>query len=312
MKPRPGSRTAYKGIGATLFIVGCALEFALRLIPDEAIGTPVVVLGFLPLALTIGGAFLFWRGRQYSAKMEAERILASSGPTVLYLRTFKSDPSTAGHVLGALVIPRLISGMATDEEQLADAVRPLGQLIAIGRPGEGLPKPGAARIYSSDGDWKAVVQGRMREARLVIIRAGEGEGLLWELKEAIAVLDPRRLLILVLDMKLENYESFRLAARSVIHGLLPEGSQARRFRRISGFIVFDANWTSTLLPLHAPYFRRSGFKPYRRLFKHTLRPVFERFGLEWQPPPISILNVVLTIILALFGLLLVYIIVTSI
>src|SRR5262245_24831779 len=33
--------------------------------------------------------------------------------------------------------------MFTDEEELADVLQPFGDLIAIGQPGEDLPKPGA-------------------------------------------------------------------------------------------------------------------------------------------------------------------------
>jgi hypothetical protein len=51
------------------------------------------LLGIDPLSLlmSLGGAFLFWRGRQYAAKANAERILTDSDPHVLYLRAFRSD-----------------------------------------------------------------------------------------------------------------------------------------------------------------------------------------------------------------------------
>ena len=45
-------------------------------------------------------------------------------------------------------------------------------VVAIGKPGEDLPTPGAARIYVSDEEWKEEVKRRMRAARLVVIRAG--------------------------------------------------------------------------------------------------------------------------------------------
>src|SRR6184192_4310275 len=108
---------------------------------------PSIVWAFPALVpcLTIGGLFLFWRGSQYAAKADAERILTEHEPEVLYLRPFRSDSSTAKYVFSTLT-PEL-SGLETEEEQLADVLRPFGDLVAIGRPGEDLPEPGAARIY---------------------------------------------------------------------------------------------------------------------------------------------------------------------
>ena len=65
-----------------------------------------------------------------------------SRPHVLYLRSFQTDASTPFKVLA--------SGFTTEEEQLADVLRPLGEMVAIGRPGESLPTPGAARTYATD------------------------------------------------------------------------------------------------------------------------------------------------------------------
>ena len=41
------------------------------------------------------------------------------------------------------------------------------------------------------------------------------------------------------------------------------------------------------MALKAPYFRSGSFKSRA---KYALRPVFESFGLEWQPPPISVVS----------------------
>src|SRR5262245_32747131 len=91
-------------------------------------------------------------------------------PDVLYLRCFHTDAFRPG----------LDLRLATEEEDLEAAVSPLGDLIAIGRPGESLPTPGAARMYCTEDEWQNAVCQRMRVAPLVIIRAGQGDGLLWE------------------------------------------------------------------------------------------------------------------------------------
>ena len=74
-------------------------------------------------------------------------------------------------------------------------LRPFGDLIAIGRPGERLPTPGAARIYTSDEEWKDVVKRQMQAAQLVVIRADVGENVFWELTQAVKTLNPQKLLI---------------------------------------------------------------------------------------------------------------------
>jgi hypothetical protein len=276
---RPGK--AHKRIGGTLVIAGIMLELVSRLILNS--GLFLIPLSFfLPFLLIPGGTFLFWRGCQYAAKADDNRIASDSNPHVLYLRVFRSDPSTAGYVFWSSLRPE--SGLATWEEQLKDVLRPLGELVAIGRPGERLPEPGAARIYVPNEVWKAEVSRQMRAARLVVIRANVGVNLLWELKQAVETLSPQKVLILVLEMKAKHYESFRTEVNPVLGLSLPEGATLGHFNGVSGFIGFGADWKPCVFPLPDLGFSRSLFKPYRQTFKLALRPVFESFGLEWQPP----------------------------
>jgi hypothetical protein len=284
------SGTAAKIIGVTLLVLGVMLWVVQRLISNSGMDltrSPGLFLNFwslyLPFLLIPGGTFLFWRGCQYAAKADAERIVTDSKPDVLYLRAFRSDPSTARYVFGSWL--RTGWGLATEEEQLREVLRPIGDLIAIGQPGEGLPKPGAARIYASDEEWKEVVKGQMQAARLVVIRAGGGENLLWELEHAVETLDPQKVLILVLGMKAKHYESFRMKVNPVLGVSLPEVAALGDFKGVSGFIGFGADWKPSVFPLPDLGYSNSFFKPYRQTFKLALRPVFESFGLEWHPPP---------------------------
>ena len=286
----PRSGRARKISGVSLIIAGTMFYLIQLVITASGAETTFsILMGFLAFwpFLTIGGLFLFWRGSQYAAKADAERILTDQKPEVLYLRSFRSDPSTAKYVFSTL--DPMLQGLETQEEQLAEVLRPFGDLVAIGRPGEGLPEPGAARIYVSDDEWKEVVKRRMQAARLVIIRAGGGENLLWELGQGMETLKPEKLLILVLRMNVNDYESFRTKADSLLNVSLPEGAETlQRFGQVSGFIGFAADWKPSFFPLQAPYFRTSLFKPYRSLFKFALKPVFESFGQEWQPPALSV------------------------
>jgi hypothetical protein len=239
-----------------------------------------VILNVLPPALMSFGGLLYWRGRQYAAKASAESIITDARPHLLYLRSFRSDYTTAKEVWRVYAqLP-----VTTEEEQLADALRPIGELVAIGRPGESLPTPGAARIYTSDEEWKDVVKCQMQITRLVVIRAAVGENVLWELTQAVKILEPQKVLILVLKMKAKDYKSFCVKASSILGVSLPERPTRWRFSRVSGFINFAAGWKPSFLALKAPYFRKGSFN---RLAKYALRPVFEDFGLDWKPPPIS-------------------------
>jgi hypothetical protein len=132
----------------------------------------------------------------------------------------------------------------------------------------------------------------MQSTRLVVIMAAVGENVLWELTQATKIADPQQLLILVLKMKADDYESFRTKATPILGVSLPARAPSWRFGRVSGFISFAADWKPSFLPLKAPYFRGGNFKTRA---KYALRPVFERFGLEWQLPPVRVSQILLLI-----------------
>jgi hypothetical protein len=288
--------------GAALLIVGAILGFVVGHLP-QPVGAGSILFGLLTVVLLLSGGFLFWRGRQHAARMMVLNGANLSQPFVLYLRDFRSDPSTLKQVLSGLLTSALMAGLTTEEEQLAEVMQPLGQLLAIGRPGEELPTPGAMRMYASDDEWHDLVSARMRDARLVVIRAGSGEGLLWEFKRAAELVDRERLLFLMIRMKREPYRFFRQTVNALFDVRLPDAEACSRFGRISGFIRFQAGGEAEFLRLRAPWFRRSVYKPLQRLFTFTLKPVFERFGVAWQRPPVNGLMVSAFSVLGLFVLL---------
>jgi hypothetical protein len=230
------SGRALKRLGVTLMAAGITTGYVVSFVD-----TWIWQLGFklfwgvvivLSPTLTFAGAFLYWRGRQYAAQASAESVITDVKPHLLYLRPFRSDSTTI----------KGVAAWKTEEEQLADVLRPFGELVAIGRPGESLPTPGAARIYTSDEEWKDVVRHQIRAARFVIIRAALGENVLWELTQAVRTVEPQKLLILVRIMKAQDYEAFRIKANSILGISLPEPAPSWLFGRISGFISFAADW----------------------------------------------------------------------
>jgi hypothetical protein len=81
--------------------------------------------------MIVGGAFLCWRGRQYRAQATAQNIFGDAKPDVLYLGAFQADRSLLSYVAWSFMLPRLVSGIITEEEQLCDVLRPFGDLVAI-------------------------------------------------------------------------------------------------------------------------------------------------------------------------------------
>jgi len=286
---RPG--TALKRTGVALIAAGTIINFTqvLNMFPWWYAQADIVLdiheyAVLSALVMIPGGVFLIWRGRQYAAQASAKRIIFDSKPHLLYLRAFRSDPTTAKHVFYfAFDYFNNLLGFQSEEEQLVEVLQPFGELITIGRPGESLPTPGAARIYTSDEEWKEVVKRQIQAAQLVVVRAATGENVFWELTQAVKILNPQKLLILVLEMKVRDYESFRMRANSALDVPLPELTRLRRYGRISGFIGFAMGWKPSFFALRGTRFRGS----FKRRCKYALKPVFESFGLEWQAPPVS-------------------------
>jgi hypothetical protein len=289
--------------GVALIVAGFLVAGFLGYLDAREIDMPFAAR-FTSMLMILGGAFVCWRGRQYRAKATAQSIIDDGKPDVLYLRAFQTDSSGLRFVAWSFLLPRLIAGLVTEEEQLRDVLRPFGDLIAIGRPGEKLPTPGAARLYVSDAEWQSVVSEQMRSAALVIIRAGRSTGLLWELKQAFANLDPTKLLVLVLNMKRKDYATFREEMNKMLGVCFPAIDGFTGFGRVSGFVRFASDRKPEMLRLRAPYLRRTVYRPYQPLFQCALKPVFGDFGLPWQMPPVSVLTVIMKLVFAGFALLL--------
>jgi len=278
----PSSGSALKWTGVAVIIAGGLVYVALGGVDEN----PVALLGAL---LMVPGALLYFRGRQYAAKARAvspaSPVHDYSKSEVLYLRSFRADVSTTGKILFA--------GFTTDEEQLADVLRPFGELIAIGRPGEALPVPGAARMYATDSEWRDLVLQRMRSATLVVIRAGTGAGLLWEFGQAASTLRPERVVVFVFNVSKAEYDVFAGQIRETLGIALPAIGSNSLMRTIidlkenplnvtPGFICFSDDWSAQFLPLPKTVVRL-GYNDYKKSFSLALRPVFERNGVAWQP-----------------------------
>ena len=247
-------------------------------------GDPRAFIGVLVMLVGSAGTFLHVRGRQLAARAAAESMgkLRSKLSSVLYLRAFRTDPNM------------FRAQIATEEEQLAFVLQPFGRLIAVGRPAERLPPPGAVRLYATDDKWHRLVSRRLRSARLTVIRAGATESLFWEVERAFSIVSPENLLILVLNLSLGDYREFAGLVRGRCNVVLPPLDRAGVWRRLfwsfkpkashamPGFIGFSPDWTATFFPL--PFtLGQMNLNDLRKPFNLALRPLFQGQGVAWRP-----------------------------
>ncbi|MFE0514177.1 hypothetical protein [Streptomyces sp. NPDC058964] len=154
------------------------------------------------LTAFLTGRFVVVRGKQHTADIVGSVDRLAGTTYLLYLRPFANDypdmASLNNDVQGGganLETLFFISGL-TQEEALVRRFQHLGRIVAIGRPGEDLPLPGAARAYLPLNDWQDTVSDLIASAHVVLLSAGPGAGTVWEFTEAVRLLPPTRLLLL--------------------------------------------------------------------------------------------------------------------
>ena len=186
----------------------------------------------MSLVLGVGAAWIvFRRGSQHLRAPATSIHDSEAGNPIVYLRSFSQD-----------------SNFNLEEEELARIFNPFGPFLAIGMPGDALPKLGAFRFYVADASWQDQVIALLKDARLVIMRAGDSEGLAWELGQVAKILKPEQLVILV-PKDNRMYGKFCQFAEQA--GLeLPRGISSSNVSTafgLQGVIGFDKSGQSNLI-----------------------------------------------------------------
>ena len=125
-------------ISGIFLIIAGGLLYAILGGPDD---NPAGLLG--PIVMIIG-LLMYFRGRQKAAKARAanpQGPIHDSKADVLYLRSFQTDTSTA--------FKKVMSGLTTEEEQLAEVLRPFGILEMV-RTGQVVMSRGVKRGTSHE------------------------------------------------------------------------------------------------------------------------------------------------------------------
>lgn len=191
--------------------------------------------------------------RDYSnlrMQRKGERMLTEKNrPPVLYLRSFAFDRfSNDAPVLEkrwGLTITQF--GL---EELLVQLVGRYATVLAIGKPGEAEPPPGATRFYVEHAEWQKKVSSIVPLSRLVIWATGTTDGLLWEIEHLVRHNGPRRLLLFVhihamntsAERQTLEWKLFLQKCGHVFVKPLPQSVEDIRF------IEFDDEWNPVPIP----------------------------------------------------------------
>lgn len=270
------------GLFASLWLVQMGLEegWSGVLIALSAVATPGIL--FAGIGIMSRANFIFRVSLRHFSKIVTSPQDVDYPYFTVYLRSFADDEGLAEiqrlpGLSGA--VRALYSTGQTEEEQLAAALRPMGPMVGIGCPGERVPHTGARRLYLPLENWKDPVRELMLRARLVVIALGPGAGVMWELAEAMRILPPERLRLIV-PMEYDEYEVFRNDAAVALraraeqelrdtgeHWLpphLPDYASRREISsRIQGLIFFSSDWTPVFLPLRPS-------SPFSSFLRHSL------------------------------------------
>ncbi|MFC9931318.1 hypothetical protein [Streptomyces sp. NPDC127190] len=249
--------------------------------------------------LLFGARRLAVLGRQHLAAIIRSPGELPRDSFTLYLRSFEDDVGRTaleenrhpapgpGAVLSDLPL-----SARTEEEQLAQALKLVAPMVAVGRPGERLPLVGARRLYLPIDDWQDTVRDLMGRARLVVMAVGLGPGLLWEFREATRLLPGERLVLLVPGR--DEYETFRAqAAAPRRHDTARPGQAGGAWSppalppypdreppadlTLKGAVYFDADWSSHFVLFGAGRSRNRPGGVVRSAVAEGLKPVLDRY-----------------------------------
>jgi hypothetical protein len=131
--------------------------------------------GYMIFTLVMPAVFaLIYQGKKHLARSAREALERDARRPILYLRAFNQDGKRLSAGFG-------VHSAKTSETLLVKALNKVAPVIAIGRPGEELPEPGAARLYVPHDAWQAVVGTLIHHARAVVLLGGNTPGLSWEM-----------------------------------------------------------------------------------------------------------------------------------
>jgi hypothetical protein len=222
-------------------------------------------------------AVFFGLGTRLLARNAVVALKRDARAPIVYLRPFRADVNLADRWIDFFAI-LVRNWHETNERSLALAVRDLGPLIAIGRPGEHVPPLGAARLYVEDAHWQGVVEKVVEVSRLVILRVGRTDGFRWELEHVTAKCDPRKVVIYLPQSDRDAHYAYLREQWRMPVPLPPDPGDAL-------FLAFGPNWQPHLLHADGGKFRRLLTGSAAPQVRSALKSTLETLGIEPRPAP---------------------------
>jgi hypothetical protein len=140
-----------------------------------------------PIAIYIGSLLacvLCLRLGWHFIRRRAADVLSDTGyRPIVFLRSFQDERArvSSSHFF------RWLTWRRTNlEEVIVRTLAPLGPAVAVGKPGDRMPRLGALRAYYSDDHWQDAVREWLRRADLVVVLGGASPWSLWEFGYVLA------------------------------------------------------------------------------------------------------------------------------
>ena len=254
------------GAAITLFFVSSTVGVGLAWAEHMGISALSAVIG-------IAGMFLWLRGQRFAAPSGVDVLQNDKRPPVTYLRSFGKDQEFVPGATSWLGIPT-----PTDEQLLANLLQQVGPVVAIGQPGEDLPKLGAARLYVGDDNWKDEIQKLLETSAVVVLRAGDTDGFWWEFRRTLKQVAPQKIFVFLgspmaasgADAARDEYLQFAVKANESLPMPLPTDVDPPQL------VTFGENWEPILLRVAAP----GATKTLKANYSAALAPYLGKYGLH--------------------------------
>jgi hypothetical protein len=228
--------TPPSSVGAGLIFVGLAIAL-LFLLTALRSGEFGIFFGIIPgLAFTFVASKLekmISTGHRLRAEDALEVLSSDRRPLVLYLRSFVHDKEDKASFF--FLRPK------TAETRLVKSLKTLGPVVALGKPSDDLPSLGAPRLRFADSSWQPGAVLLLKDAQFALIHPGATGGVLWEIRQAVAILGPAHLAFYFPKGRIDD------ETRSALVQLLPEGSLPVSLGR-HAFLAFEMDWTPKVYP----------------------------------------------------------------
>ena len=254
--PKKGMRNSV--IGMVLFLGGSTTLILIQYgsifnlpRPDR----PFLLYGVALTAIALG-IRLIVRGKKLRTRdvedviREKENCPDNERPNFLYLRSFFLDEADAQQ---RIPMPGGLSAPINPwESGLASAFGKVGDLVAIGRPGEKLATTGAARLYVTEDEWQDRVLELIGKSEIVVWTYGESDGLLWEISQLEKRVSPEKLILAFpfWNLKMKTRQSLWKEAKQKLETIFPKPLPNTIGKSL--FIGFDKDWNAQWIETRPP------------------------------------------------------------